>query len=219
MALGGWNTERVYSPNDLVLFQGSTWRALQSNVGFTPDNNPNHWQLFAQKGDTGAQGATGATGAQGPQGSQGPTGPEGPQGPQGGTGSQGPQGPQGVEGRQGPAGVAGVGAGNWWYWTGVVENQTPTPITYPNGALVMEEFVGTVLCTAETASVSTNFLNVQLWIVGRAGAVHLLNSTAVGTASPTNDTPFLFRSVGRLAIRPAQYGAPITMKCRLELLP
>ena len=97
-ARGPWNGEDDYVADDLVTFNGSSWRARRANTGKTPASGKN-WELFARAGDTGATGPEGPQGATGPQGDAGPQGeigPQGPQGPQGATGAQGPTGPQGI---------------------------------------------------------------------------------------------------------------------------
>ena len=128
-ARGEWTESRQYQVNDLVLYQGSTWRALQPNELVAPDENTGAWQLFAERGadgeaggppgPAGPEGAQGPAGPQGPPGEPGPAGPEGPagaegprglaglSGPQGDPGPMGPEGPAGAAGAQGPAGLQG----------------------------------------------------------------------------------------------------------------
>src|SRR4051812_25085970 len=60
--LGTWSSTTTFQRRDLVTHQGSTWRALRTNLNKIPLASPNDWQLFASKG------ARGATGPQGPQG-------------------------------------------------------------------------------------------------------------------------------------------------------
>jgi hypothetical protein len=71
--LGAWGSTITYNKNDLVLYLGSTWRALRTSLGKTPGRNASDWQLFAAKGDKGSKGDKGATGARGPQGIPGST--------------------------------------------------------------------------------------------------------------------------------------------------
>ena len=110
--LGAWSTSATYQPNDLVTYQGATWRAKVTNEAKTPAENAN-WTQFAakgamgatgaqgakglkgDKGDTGAKGDKGDTGNPGNPGNTGAAGPTGPQGPKGDTGDAGPQGPAG----------------------------------------------------------------------------------------------------------------------------
>lgn len=116
---GGWSELEEYQPDDAVMFDGSSWVALDSSVGRKPGADGEKWDLLAQRGSDGLAGAVGATGPTGPtgpqgargpqgaQGSQGPVGPIGPQGPAGDTGATGPQGPTGPRGQTGPQGLPG----------------------------------------------------------------------------------------------------------------
>src|SRR5262249_46893979 len=54
-----------YLPDDLVYFQGSSWRAKQASKGKPPATNAADWEIFAIKGTNGAKGADGAPGADG----------------------------------------------------------------------------------------------------------------------------------------------------------
>ena len=87
---GAWVAAANYLADDLVTFQGSTWRAKANNKGKVPPSTAAIWELFAAKGGAGPQGPTGATGATGATGPAGVTGPAGAQGP------TGPQGPSGI---------------------------------------------------------------------------------------------------------------------------
>lgn len=104
---GAWIASGTYLKNDLVTFQGSSWRAKLNNKGKAPDTNPTIWEKFASKGGAGAMGAAG------PRGLTGATGPAGAQGAAGPTGPQGPVGPQG------PAGTAPASEG--WHNVGVTD--------------------------------------------------------------------------------------------------
>ena len=104
---GAWNSSASYAVNDLVLFSGGTWRALQANASNQPAIGNPAWQVFAAKGDTGAVGPTGPTGGTGATGPAGPTGPRGVAGP---TGPLGPTGPQGDTGPAGPQAQKGDSA-------------------------------------------------------------------------------------------------------------
>lgn len=112
---GEWQNTENYAPDDLVLYGGSTWRALTQNQAAPPDQNPDDWQLFAQRGlpgdaggQPGPQGPPGPAGAAGPQGLPGEPGAVGPVGPAGAEGPQGPSGPQGPQGSPGPIGPQGL---------------------------------------------------------------------------------------------------------------
>src|SRR5262249_50804527 len=83
---GNWNTTDNYLVDDVVVSNGSAWRAIAANVNASPATNPASWEIFVSKGDAGPTGPKGADGATGPQGPQGATGPQGPQGPKGNTG-------------------------------------------------------------------------------------------------------------------------------------
>ncbi|POZ56444.1 hypothetical protein LYSIN_01227 [Lysinibacillus sphaericus] len=66
---GVWNDTTQFYKNNLAVFNGSTFIALQDNLGKTPPTLPTqsnaYWSLFAEKG------ATGNTGLQGPPGKDG----------------------------------------------------------------------------------------------------------------------------------------------------
>ena len=105
---GAWAAATAYLKNDLVTFQGSSWRAKVDNKGKRPNSNLAVWEKFASKG---GQGATGSTGP------AGPTGPTGPTGAMGTAGAKGATGATGAKGATGPAGPAGVAppAEGWHY--------------------------------------------------------------------------------------------------------
>lgn len=106
---GAWKVGADYLENDLVVSQGSTWRAKRNSTGKKPDQGK-FWEIFAAKGDDGADG---------PPGKKGDAGPEGPAGPQGDRGKRGAQGAAGPQGPQGPAGPAGPqGVSSFWTITG-----------------------------------------------------------------------------------------------------
>jgi len=125
-ARGAWGTNVGYLADDLVTFQGSTWRAKRNNVNKSPLTSSADWERFAAKGDPGAPGPAGpagpagiagpagpvgpagASGPQGPRGLAGPIGPAGPVGPQGLQGEAGFQGEQGPQGDQGPPGIISI---------------------------------------------------------------------------------------------------------------
>ena len=104
----GWASSTAYAQNDLVLFAGSTWRALRTNTNKSPDLSAPDWEAFAQKGIDGSTGATGPEGPTGETGSQGPRGFTGAQGPQGVQGSQGVQGAKGDTGATGLTGIVAI---------------------------------------------------------------------------------------------------------------
>ena len=121
---GEWSAATAYVTDELVFYDGSTWRARQPVPSQIAPGlaGEAYWELFAtasrSPGDTGAGpgdgGAPGATGPQGDTGATGPTGETGPQGPAGATGASGltgeigPIGPQGLQGEVGPQGPQGL---------------------------------------------------------------------------------------------------------------
>jgi len=111
---GGWLIGTSYALGDAVSYGGSSFIALQANVGREPDISPTYWGLLATAGTTGPAGATGPQGLQGPTGvagaagATGATGPAGPQGPAGATGATGLTGAAGATGATGPAGPTGA---------------------------------------------------------------------------------------------------------------
>jgi hypothetical protein len=95
---GAWSATTQYLKDDLVLFGGSTWRALRTQRNKQPGGagTAADWQLFAQRGSIGAQGPQGPAGPQGPVGERGLKGDRGPQGLRGPRGFEGPPGPSGA---------------------------------------------------------------------------------------------------------------------------
>jgi hypothetical protein len=119
---GRWSPSAEYLRNDLVLFEGSTWRARSANQNEPPGESA-AWQLFAARGQTGATGQRGPIGATGPEGPPGPSGLEGAEGPPGRPGDEGPPGPQGPPGvvriaslTSGP--VGSINTGGVWAFVG-----------------------------------------------------------------------------------------------------
>lgn len=102
-----WQSGVIYSPNDLVNFEGSVYISVAETNGSENPTDTAKWQLFAAKGEAGMVGPQGPAGPVGPQGPEGSPGDAGPQGLQGLPGSAGPAGPQGPPGQQGPAGPQG----------------------------------------------------------------------------------------------------------------
>ena len=107
---GAWGANPTYLVNDLVTYQGSTWRALRRNINKGPASNPADWVKFAAKGDIGPKGPVGLTGPVGPTGATGVPGPAGAPGTVGPAGSIGSAGPQGIPGPSGP----GITARGLW---------------------------------------------------------------------------------------------------------
>ena len=48
--VGDWNNSSIYSKLDVVLYNGSSWVAVESNSGVTPDESAADWQLAARSG-------------------------------------------------------------------------------------------------------------------------------------------------------------------------
>lgn len=74
---GNWISTTQYSTNDVVVTDGSSWRAKAANIGKRPAANSAYWEQFAAKGATGARGPTEAKGTAGVKGDNGDTGPAG----------------------------------------------------------------------------------------------------------------------------------------------
>lgn len=74
-ARGIWNDKTQYYKNNLAFFNGSTFIALQNNLGKAPPALPTksnaYWSLFAEKGATGERGPRGERGADGKDGKDG----------------------------------------------------------------------------------------------------------------------------------------------------
>ena len=99
--LGEWSSLTSYAANDGVGYLGSSWIANGSNLNKVPGTDP-EWDLWVEKGATGATGVTGGAGATGATGVTGLTGATGPTGV---TGATGPSGPTGTGDVVGPAGA------------------------------------------------------------------------------------------------------------------
>ena len=48
--VGDWNNSSIYSKLDVVLYNGSSWVAVETNSGETPDESAADWQLAARAG-------------------------------------------------------------------------------------------------------------------------------------------------------------------------
>jgi hypothetical protein len=59
---GIWQSNIIYNPSDVVVFQGSAYVCKQSNTGITPLDSPNFWTLLVSAGATGPRGPTGDSG-------------------------------------------------------------------------------------------------------------------------------------------------------------
>lgn len=143
-AVGAWKNAESYAPNDLVTYEGSTYRAriaVPSNVVPGADTSK-YWEVFSARG---AQGAQGPQGLRGPRGIAGVDGVAGATGPTGAIGSTGPTGPTGANGSTGPTGAAGLFAGQidltaataGYYYTGngaAVSQQQNNPIIQTGSA-------------------------------------------------------------------------------------
>jgi Big-like domain-containing protein/carbohydrate binding protein with CBM5/12 domain len=85
-ARGAWDPTVEYAGNDVVTYQGSTYRCLLASCfdptgRLPPDSRLGFiWEVLARRGNDGQPGADGATGPQGPPGPQGLQGVPGPPG-------------------------------------------------------------------------------------------------------------------------------------------
>lgn len=140
-----WAVSTEYFVNDTVENDGSGYVCILEHESSADDepgvgvNWSTYWDLFVEKGDTGATGPTGpagstgptgagTTGATGPTGVTGPQGTTGPTGPQGSTGNTGATGPTGNTGPQGTTGPTGPTGG-----TGATGSTGPQGTTGPTG--------------------------------------------------------------------------------------
>lgn len=107
--VGAWATATEYFPFQIVRESGSSYICLLNHTSdvFATDLAGGNWELFAQKGDTGAQGIQGEQGIQGPIGLTGPTGATGPKGDKGNKGDKGDTGNTGATGSTGATGDNG----------------------------------------------------------------------------------------------------------------
>jgi hypothetical protein len=128
------DTTTDYVENDVVTFDGSTWRCAVAlcTTGLAPSLLNPEWEQLAARGDTGPMGPAGDTGPAGPQGPGGAAGAIGAQGPQGATGAQGETGATGAQGPVGPTGAKGDKGDKGD--TGATGAQGPAGATGPAGA-------------------------------------------------------------------------------------
>jgi collagen type VII alpha len=101
---GTWSSSLAYAVNDIVLYTGISYAAIQASTNQTPSTATTYWQKFTEIGQTGSTGATGITGASGATGTQGASGI-------GATGITGASGASGATGTQGASGVGATGIG------------------------------------------------------------------------------------------------------------
>ena len=96
--VGDWTSGNSYAVGNIVSYNGGSYICTTAIAPSTesPTLDTDHWQVLAEKGDTGARGPQGTQGPQGETGQQGPQGIQGPKGEKGDTGAQGPKGVQGV---------------------------------------------------------------------------------------------------------------------------
>ena len=85
---GTWSDSANYVAKDVVVYQGSSWLALQASFNSSPAENAD-WTLIVAKGDTGATGNDGAPGANGNDGAPGADGAPGMNGNDGAPGADG----------------------------------------------------------------------------------------------------------------------------------
>ncbi len=83
---GTWSDSVNYVVKDVVVYQGSSWLALDASLNETPAENA-FWTLIVAKGDTGAPGNDGAPGADGNDGAPGADGAPGMNGADGAPGA------------------------------------------------------------------------------------------------------------------------------------
>lgn len=108
--MASWVDDNEYYEYDVVTYNGSSYVCISDINGgvITPDIDIEHWSLFAEKGDVGAEGSQGPRGERGPVGATGLQGAQGIQGPVGPEGARGPQGVQGLKGDKGEKGDNGT---------------------------------------------------------------------------------------------------------------
>jgi hypothetical protein len=168
---GTWSSSLAYSVNDIVLYSGISYAAIQASTNQIPSSAITYWQKFTEAGQTGSTGATGITGASGSTGLQGIQGASGSTGLTGSTGIQGPTG-----GASGPQGASGIGA------TGVQGIQGASGSTGLTGATGIQGASGSTGLTGATgiqgASGSTG-------LQGASGSTGLTGSTGIqGVLTP-----------------------------------
>jgi Collagen triple helix repeat (20 copies) len=104
---GAWLNGNSYVKDDVVVLDGSSWRAKKAVAAGTKPglDGGRFWEKFVARGEEGIMGPTGVDGPPGPVGPQGLKGEQGTTGDVGPVGPQGVQGPIGPQGPQGPAGA------------------------------------------------------------------------------------------------------------------
>lgn len=139
--IASWIEDNEYYEYDVVTYNGSSYVCISDINGslVTPDNDMEHWSLFAEKGDVGPEGAQGPRGEKGPIGATGLQGSQGIQGPVGPEGARGPQGVQGPKGDKGEKGDNGTD----FKIIGTVSSTANLPNDYTSQDVGLAWFVGT----------------------------------------------------------------------------
>jgi len=114
---GTYNAGVAYAKNDSVVYQSSSYIALQSTTGNTPSPGSSYWDLLADQGSDGANGSNGSNGQNGQDGTNGSNGQDGATGQTGAQGATGATGAQGATGAAGAAGAAGARGSRHYYYS------------------------------------------------------------------------------------------------------
>ena len=114
---GTYNAGVAYAKNDSVVYQSSSYIALQSTTGNTPSPGSSYWDLLADQGSDGANGSNGSNGQNGQDGTNGSNGQDGATGQTGAQGATGATGAQGDTGAAGAAGAAGARGSRHYYYS------------------------------------------------------------------------------------------------------
>lgn len=98
---GDWDSNTIYYLNDVVYFDGSSYKVIVSDVtGYQPYYTQ-FWTLLALAGTSGTSGTSGSDGSSGTSGTSGSDGSSGTSGTSGSDGSSGTSGTSGTDGTGG----------------------------------------------------------------------------------------------------------------------
>ena len=144
---GVWDNSTNYNVNDVVLYNGQTYVAIQANVNKQPSVQPAFWQVFSAAGSSGTSGTSGSSGTGGSDGSSGSSGTSGSSGADGLVGSNGTSGTSGSSGIDGTSGSSGTDG----------SSGTSGAVDYTG--LITTGSVSSIGVTGSTQSISGGFLD------------------------------------------------------------
>ena len=135
---GVWDNLTNYNVNDVVLYNGQTYVALQANVNKQPSVQPAFWQVFSAAGSSGTSGTSGSNGSSGSSGTSGLNGSSGTSGSSGADGLVGSNGTSGTSGTSGSSGTDGSsGTSGVVDYTGLITTGSIATTQSITGSLIL----------------------------------------------------------------------------------